>query len=130
MKKMLFKAKSKIIEKISKLQMFSSQISEEKKDITLTTGIMFLMMACRMAYAAATTESIVNVIIRALTVIMSFLGFIFVVVGIIKILIAHANGEGPSANNAGQFIAAGAGLLVTVGLLRGLESTFVSWIDG
>lgn len=95
----------------------------------ITTIILY---CCPFAFAAnATTVSMMENVMKILKIIAMVAGALFLVVGLLKFAISHANEDGPAQQKAIMMMATGI-LLGVIGLTvftDSFASTIAEWID-
>lgn len=90
-----------------------------------------LMLAFAMApgmpaltFAAGNTEmgqDMIRAIVTVVCDIVMILGIIFVIIGLVKLVTAHANEDGPAQQKAATLLATGVVLVILPMVLRGLD---------
>ena len=90
-----------------------------------------LMLAFAMApgmpaltFAAGNTEmgqDMIKAIVTVVCDIVMILGIIFVIIGLVKLVTAHANEDGPAQQKAATLLATGVVLVILPMVLRGLD---------
>lgn len=87
-----------------------------------------LISCCGGMFVFAAEASAFESIFRVVKIITTVLGAIFLIVGIVKFVIAHANEDGPSQQKAAMMIATGIALVV-IGPLMNQIIQYTSLID-
>ena len=83
-----------------------------------------LMIVCPAAFAnntADTQTKVIEGILSIIYLIISVVGALFVVLGIVKLIIAHAQEDSPAQEKAAMFIASGIVLLLAQVVIKGLN---------
>ena len=91
-----------------------------------------LMMAYPMVFASAGTagdkgEEVISGILAIVYLIMNVLGIIFVIIGFVKLIIAHAQEDAPGQQKAAMFIATGLVLIIARFVMNQID--FSGWVD-
>lgn len=77
-----------------------------------------------LAFAAGNTEmgqDMIKAIVTVVCDIVMILGIIFVIIGLVKLVTAHANEDGPAQQKAATLLATGVVLVILPMVLRGLD---------
>lgn len=77
-----------------------------------------------LAFAAGNTEmgqDMIRAIVTVVCDIVMILGIIFVIIGLVKLVTAHANEDGPAQQKAATLLATGVVLVILPMVLRGLD---------
>ena len=77
-----------------------------------------------LAFAAGNTEmgqDMIKAIVTVVCDIVMILGIIFVIIGLVKLVTAHANEDGPAQQKAATLLATGVVLVILPMVLKGLD---------
>ena len=91
--------------------------------------IMGLLILFMNFSAADTTDEVIEAVIKIVEVIAVVVGAMFILVGIVKFAMAHANEDGPAQQKSILMLAAGL-VLVLVGLIIIPNLNVSGWIQG
>jgi uncharacterized membrane protein len=111
------------------LKAFANRITSRRGAVIIATLCLMVCAyaAAPFAFAAGSASAVIEGVVKIISMICNVVGIIFVLIGVVKVAIAHANEDGPAQQKAALMIATGI-ILIVLGATKILGIDFAGWL--
>lgn len=112
---------------LNSLKAFADQNKTRRIAVVIATVCLLICAYAAAPFAFASAGAVIEGVVKIVSMICNVVGIIFVLIGVVKIAIAHANEDGPAQQKAALMIATGI-ILIVLGATKILGIDFAGWL--
>lgn len=112
---------------LNSLKAFTDQNKTHRVAVIIAAVCLLICTYAAAPFAFASAGAVIEGVVKIVSMICNVVGVIFVLIGIVKIAISHANEDGPAQQKAALMIATGI-ILVVLGATKILGIDFAGWL--